>query len=112
MICPDVPRSDKGVDHVGNYHQPPGRRSFLGVALLADGISRREYAFIDRASLSDETGPLKLGFRNKSYNFAHVRSKAGDDAPAMDANIVPGLRPHQRFGAAHGFAPPLTAGEE
>jgi hypothetical protein len=42
---------------------------------LADRISRREDAVIYRASLSNQAGSLALGLRDKSNNFAHIRSK-------------------------------------
>jgi hypothetical protein len=50
--------------------------SLLGFWFLADGISRREYALVDRAGLSNQTSPLELGLRDKSENFTHVHSKA------------------------------------
>jgi hypothetical protein len=37
----------------------------------ADDIIRWEYAFVYRAGLSDQTGSLELGFRNKTDDFAH-----------------------------------------
>jgi hypothetical protein len=62
----------------------------LLVARFADGIGLRKYAFIDRARLPDQTRPFQVRFRNKSYNFAHIRApKPFKDAPAIDANIMP-----------------------
>jgi hypothetical protein len=45
-----------------------------GHLLLADWISRREDAVIDRASFPNEAGSLALRPRDKSDNFAHIRS--------------------------------------
>src|SRR4051812_49951280 len=40
------------------------------------GCGRRKNAVIDRAGLANEAGPLQLGFRDKSDDFAHVLSSA------------------------------------
>jgi hypothetical protein len=40
------------------------------IGLLAHRISRREYAVVDRASLSNQTNPLELGFWNKPDDVA------------------------------------------
>jgi hypothetical protein len=45
------------------------------VLLLADWISRREDAVVYRAGLSNQTGSLALRFRDKSNDFAHIRSE-------------------------------------
>jgi hypothetical protein len=46
--------------------------SFRIVAPLIGGIGCREYAIVNRAGLTNQTGPLDLRFGNKSYNFTHV----------------------------------------
>jgi hypothetical protein len=51
-------------------------RSFPGAALLTSGaLFRREYAFVDRASLLNKAGPFEVTLRDKLHNFAHARSK-------------------------------------
>jgi hypothetical protein len=45
------------------------------VLLFADWVSRREDAVVYRAGLSNQTGSLALRFRDKSNNFAHIRSE-------------------------------------
>jgi hypothetical protein len=40
------------------------------IGLLAHRISRREYAVVDRASLSNQTNPIELGFWNKPDDVA------------------------------------------
>ncbi|BAC49725.1 bsl4460 [Bradyrhizobium diazoefficiens USDA 110] len=57
---------------------PARPRSILD-ALLAVlrhpvGCGRRKDAVIDRTGLANETGPLQLGFRDKSNDVAHVLS--------------------------------------
>jgi len=51
------------LDPVGVKHrQRPSDSSFLGVARLAGGLSRREDALIYRAGFANEARPLDLGF--------------------------------------------------
>jgi hypothetical protein len=42
------------------------------IALLAKGIIRRKDAVVDRASPSNQTSALELGFRNELNDFAHA----------------------------------------
>jgi len=53
----------------GCAQRPPP--SLLGFWFLADWISRREYALVQRAGLSNQAGPVEFGSRYKSYNFTH-----------------------------------------
>ena len=51
-------------------------RSFPGAALLTSGaLFRREYAFVDRASLLNKAGPFEVTLRDKLYNFTHLLSR-------------------------------------
>jgi hypothetical protein len=45
------------------------------VLLLANWVSRRGDAVVDRAGLSNEAGSLPLRLWDKSNNFTHARSK-------------------------------------
>lgn len=64
-------------------------RSALGVSRLADRSCRRENTLVDSACLSDQAGPLEIGFRDKSYDFAQQALQAGDGLYPAHANIVP-----------------------
>ena len=56
----------------------------------ADRSGRREYALVHRAGFSNQTSPLKIRFRDKSYNFTQWALHARDDVhPAWSAKIVP-----------------------
>jgi hypothetical protein len=69
-----IPPAAQAARLAGRDQGPPP--SSLGFWFLADGISRREYALVYRAGLSNQTGPLGVRPRDKSDNFTHVRSKA------------------------------------
>lgn len=84
--CIDMARGPLAISRLSACRQD--HRSLLGVPPLADGIGRREDAFVYRPGLSNQAGPLEFRFRDKSYNFTHVRSKAGT-IRQQDANIVP-----------------------
>lgn len=47
-----------------------------GIPLLAGRSSWREYTLVDRTGFPNEASAFQFGFCNKSYNFAHMRSKA------------------------------------
>jgi hypothetical protein len=63
----------------------------LGVVPLpARGIGLREYSIVNRAGLSNQTGPLELRFRDKLYDVTHLRSKLRSRPLAVgDANAMP-----------------------
>jgi hypothetical protein len=62
--------------------------SFAAALLHAgDGMIRWEYAFVDRAGRSDQAGPLKFGFRDKTDDFAHRALQGRKNVP-----LIVGLR--------------------
>ena len=62
---------------------PPDRVTRTGSVIwpLAGRIGRRKDAVIYRAGFANETKPLKLGFRNKSYNLTHFYSRYAQQVP-------------------------------
>ena len=60
----------------GTRRFQPGCVALAGsvTGLLAGRIVRREDAVIYGASFANEAKPLALGFRNKSYDLAHLDS--------------------------------------
>ena len=81
-------------------------RSALGISRLADRGCLRENTLVDRAGLANQTRPLEIGFRDKSYDFTQWALHAGKILRSAHANIVPARRwrPTTTFGPGVGRA--------
>ena len=65
----------------GAGYQPHRRTKPRLFCRAARCLLSREYALVNRAGLSNEASSLELRFRDKSYNFAHVGTKASKTFP-------------------------------
>jgi hypothetical protein len=70
-------------------------RSFPAVMLrAADGMIRREYAFVDRTGFPDQAGSLEFGFRNKTDDFAHGALQGWKNIPPTVGSDIHGCKIH------------------
>ena len=63
----------RGRPDTGGRPKSSTKARYLVAFVLADRVSRREYAVVYLARFSNQAGPLELGPWNKPDNFAHVR---------------------------------------
>ena len=73
-------RVTTGTGPIGACHRAAhGADREATIRLRAGGtLLRRKYAFVDRAGLLDETGPLEIALRDELNNFAHWLTKVGN----------------------------------